>query len=140
MDALIKTVQEHGTATWIVVVSALMFFGSIVLAWLFIVKIPTDYLTNDQPRVRTYRSGHPIMGAILWVGKNAFGVLLAISGFIMLFIPGQGLLFIFLGITLVDFPGKKHWVRRMVGWRNTLKIINQVRCKAGEAPLESPVS
>ncbi len=81
-----------------------MFFGSIVLAWLFVVRMPTDYLTSDHSAVQTFRTNHPIAGAVLIVCRNLFGLLLVICGIIMLFIPGQGVLFIFLGLTLIDFP------------------------------------
>lgn len=140
MHAFLETIRSNGTATWIVLISALMFFGSIVLAWFFIVKMPTDYLTNDQSRVHTFRKKHPVAGAVLMVCKNVFGMLLVICGIIMLFIPGQGVLFIFLGLTLIDFPGKRRIIRRMFKWRNTLKVINRIRRQSNQPPLEPPVA
>ena len=140
MHAILETIRSNGTATWIVLISALMFVGSIVLAWFFIMKMPIDYLTNDQSRVYTFRKKHPIAGGALMICKNLFGLLLMISGIIMLFIPGQGVLFIFLGLTLVDFPRKKRLIRRMFKWRNTLNVINRIRRQANQPPLEPPVA
>jgi len=38
--------------------------------------------------------------------KNIIGVIFITSGIIMLFIPGQGIITIIIGIILADFPGK----------------------------------
>lgn len=140
MHAILETIRSHGTATGIVLISAVMFFGSIVLAWLFIVKMPTDYLTSDHSALQTLRTKHPIAGAMVKVCKNLFGLLLVICGIIMLFIPGQGVLFIFLGLTLIDFPGRKRLIRRMLTWRNTLNVINRIRRQANQPPLEPPAA
>jgi len=139
VHAILETIRSNATATWIVLISVLMFFGSIVLTWLFIVKIPTDYLTNDHCRVQTFRSNHPVAGIVVFVCKNLFGLLVVICGMIMLFTPGQGVLFIFLGLTLIDFPRKKQLIRRMVRWRNTLNVINRIRRQAHQPPIEPPV-
>ncbi|MCP4853717.1 MAG: hypothetical protein GY903_04405 [Fuerstiella sp.] len=127
-------------AIWIVLISAVMFFGSIVLAWFLIVKMPTDYFASDRSIVRTFRTNHPVAGAFLIVCRNLFGLLLVVCGIIMLFTPGQGVLFIFLGLMLIDFPGKKRLIRRMLTWRNTLNVINRIRRQANQPPLEPPAA
>lgn len=131
-------IRAWGTGTLLIVTSVVTFFASIVLAWLFIVRIPADYLTNDDSKVKRFRATYPLAGAVLSVGKNLLGLLFAASGFIMLFIPGQGLLFIFLGLTLIDFPGRKELIRKLLSWRDTLSVINQIRSRAGRFPLEAP--
>ncbi|MEO1982972.1 MAG: PGPGW domain-containing protein [Fuerstiella sp.] len=136
---ILETIRSHGPAIWIVLISALMFFGSIVLAWLFVVRMPPHDLTNDYCRVQTSRSNHPVAGIVVFVCKNLFGLLVVICGMIMLFTPGQGVLFIFLGLTLIDFPRKKQLIRRMVRWRNTLNVINRIRRQAHQPPIEPPV-
>ena len=108
------------------------------LAWLFIVRVPADYLAEDASVRGPFRSRHPIIGGIAWFVRNAFGVLFVISGFIMLFIPGQGVLFMFLGLTMVDFPRKTDLIRRMLGRPKLLKVINRSRNRAGKADLEMP--
>jgi hypothetical protein len=138
MKAIVDTFSFDGTAIWVVVFSVGMFLGSIVLAWVFIVKMPADYLTNDHPYQR-FRSHHPVARLIILVCRNLFGLLMVVCGIIMLFIPGQGILFIFLGLTLLDFPGKKRLIRRMLSRRKTLDVINRIRAKANQQPLESLV-
>ena len=138
MSELFDAIRSNGATVWFLLASVLMFFGSIILAWVFILRIPPDYLTSDRPARHTLRAHHPVIGLILLIIKNLFGLLLMISGFIMLFIPGQGVMFILLGLTLVDFPGRKNFIRRVIGWRNTLKVINGIRRKAHKPTLESP--
>ena len=39
--------------------------------------------------------------------KNVFGLGALVLGVLMLFLPGQGLLMVLVGISLLDFPGKR---------------------------------
>jgi hypothetical protein len=55
-----------------------------------------------------------------WFPKNALGVLFYLSGLAMLILPGQGLLTIFIGLVLLDFPRKRVLVRRLLGYRRIL--------------------
>jgi len=137
VERLIETLRAPGTTIWVFLASAVMFFGSIALAWYLILRLPADYLTSQQP-ITGFRSRHPIVAVSLAVLRNLFGIMLLVSGFIMLFIPGQGVLFMFLGMTLMDFPGKRHVVRRMLTWKNTLGVINRIRAKSDRPPVDAP--
>ena len=53
----------------------------------------------------------------------------------MLVLPGQGILTILVGFTLLDFPGKFRLQRWIVTRRGVLESINWVRKKAGREPL-----
>jgi hypothetical protein len=70
--------------------------------------------------------------------KNALGVLFLLSGLAMLILPGQGLLTLFIGLVLVDFPRKRILVRRILGYRRILRVINRLRAKFGKPELEPP--
>ena len=128
------------TLAWVVSLSALMFFGSIVLAWYMIVRLPADYLVNADERSRKFAAQHPLVRVITIVTRNICGVLLLTAGVVMLLTPGQGILFIVLGVSLVDFPGKRDIVRRMMQQKRVFAAINRIREQANRPPLETAPS
>lgn len=128
----------QGALVWMSLLSLAMFFGSIVLVWQLIIRMPVDYLTRDHPPADGFRSQHPVIRGILIVTKNVVGLLLVIAGVIMLLTPGQGVLLILLGATLMDFPGKKQLVARLLGNRRVVAAINKIRERAQRPPLEIP--
>ena len=67
------------------------------------------------------------------------GLVLVVTGTIMLLTPGHGILCIVLGLGLIDFPGKQRVVRRAVGRPRILQTVNRIRAKAKRAPLQVPV-
>ena len=50
-------------------------------------------------------------------------------------IPGPGVLIIFVGIMLLDFPGKRELERRLVSRPGILGKINGLRTRYGKPPL-----
>jgi hypothetical protein len=68
--------------------------------------------------------------------KNVVGIVLLMAGIVMLFTPGQGILTILLGLSFVDFPGKRGLERRIVGNPVVLDKINSLRARANRPPLE----
>ena len=123
---------------WLLLLSGLMFLGSIAVAWILIVRMPADYFIREDSAARSFQPRHRVIGGILRIATNGFGILLLIAGLIMLVTPGQGILFMFLGITLVDFPGKHHLVRRMLCRQQVLHAVNRIRDRAGRAPIKVP--
>jgi hypothetical protein len=69
------------------------------------------------------------------VVKNVVGVVFLLAGFAMLFLPGQGLLTMLIGISLMDFPGKRAIEAKMVGQPTLLSVINNMRRKFDKPPL-----
>ena len=67
--------------------------------------------------------------------KNLFGVILLLGGMAMLVLPGQGILTILIGLSLLDFPGKRALERRIVGRPLVLQAINRIRRKFNKSPL-----
>ncbi len=52
----------------------------------------------------------------------------------MLFLPGQGLLTMLLGILFIDFPGKHRLEQKLIQHPKILRTINTFREKAGKPP------
>jgi hypothetical protein len=63
------------------------------------------------------------------------GLVFLLAGFAMLFLPGQGILTMLIGISLMDFPGKRMLERKLVGRPAVLKTINMMRAKFDRPPL-----
>jgi hypothetical protein len=102
-----------------------------------------DHRTTSCRLLRS--QGSPAVGDVaactryvLLALKNVLGVVLLIAGLIMLIAPGQGLLTIMIGLTLIDFPGKyrlESWfVTRPAVW----KSVNWLRRRAGRAEIQRP--
>ena len=78
---------------------------------------------------------HPAWRWTLAIAKNLFGALLVVLGVVMIFTPGQGLLALVLGISLLDIPGKRALERRLIQQPKVLGVINRMRARAGRPPL-----
>jgi len=70
------------------------------------------------------------------VAKNAAGVVFVLAGLAMLVLPGQGILTILIGLTLVNFPGKRSLEKRIVRQEKVCFAINWMRSRAGRPPLK----
>lgn len=123
---------------WLAMFSLATFLVSgIALPWL-LTRLPEDYFIEAD------RTGHPIWPrhrALYWTWrllKNLLGGVLLLAGFVMLFIPGQGILTILAGLWLMDLPGKRRWERHLIGRPKVLASINWIRQKAGQPPLQVP--
>lgn len=90
-----------------------------------ICRLPPDYLHSG-------RRG-PLVAL---VARNLLGAGLTVAGLIMLVTPGQGLLTLGLGLMLMDYPGKKWLLRRILSLGSLRKAINGMRAKRGHPPLQ----
>ena len=126
----------QGLFTWMAIISAFTFIVSLLtLPWL-VARIPNDYFCHYQRHPIPLKRSHPILRIVILVGKNCLGWVLLLGGFIMLFIPGQGLLTIAMGLLLMDYPGKFTLERKIVSNPKILNSLNWLRAKASAPPLE----
>jgi archaellum biogenesis protein FlaJ (TadC family) len=122
--------------TWLSVISLITFVGSLLaLPWLVGV-IPEDYFLHQRRNPADLKQRHPMARLLLLVGKNLLGVLLLCGGILMLFLPGQGLLTLAVGMLLLDYPGKFSIERRIVSYPSILKGINWLRAKGNHPPIK----
>ena len=101
----------------------------------FIKQIPYDYFLNNKRGISEYKNKNPIFWIITLALKNIVGYCLIIGGILMLVLPGQGLLTIFVGLMLSDYPGKFKLERRIIKTRLILKTINWYRGKSNIPPI-----
>jgi hypothetical protein len=123
---------------WLGALSALTFIGTIVALPLLIVRIPSDYFTRYPRRRADIPTRHPVVHVTLIVLKNLLGVVLVAAGMLLTVLPGQGLITIFAGIMLLNFPGKFTLERWVVRQKAVMRTINWMRRRRGHPPLEAP--
>ena len=116
------------------VLSIVGFIGSLIVIPFILVRLPPQYFDVRYPRT-WMKEHHPVLR---WVGlilKNVVGVVFFLAGVAMLFLPGQGLLTMLIGLSLMDFPGKRRLESKLVGQPKVLKTINAMRQQFGQPPL-----
>jgi hypothetical protein len=122
---------------WVVlgVVSGVFFIGTLIAIPILIVRLPNDYfIKNDR---RTWlQNRHPVLRVTAYVIKNLIGCVFLIAGIAMLVLPGQGILTMLIGVSLIDFRGKQKLQRKLIGQPAVLRTINRIRQKFGRKPLE----
>jgi hypothetical protein len=116
------------------VLSVIGFVGSLIAIPFILVKLPPHYFDERHPRT-WMENHHPILRLVGHVLKNVVGAVFIAAGFAMLFLPGQGILTMLIGLSLVDFPGKRRLERKLIGQPAVLRTINHMRKKFGQPPL-----
>ena len=136
IDLIFTWLQSHQNILgWLGLLSLIMLVATLLAVPLIIVSLPSRYLNEKKDRLSEIQS--------FWrwpylVVKNMMGVLLVLAGLAMLVLPGQGLLTLAIGLGLMNFPGKRSLIRRLIGRPRVLRTINRWRAKAHKAPLEPP--
>ena len=137
MDGLIATVEQYISTETLVTLTALsivFFVGSLIAIPFILVRLPTDFFDTRVPR-RWMENHHPVLRLLGHLAKNVVGAIFVFVGFLMLFLPGQGILTMLIGITMLDFPGKRKLEAKMIGQPAVLNAINGMREKFGKPPL-----
>lgn len=117
-------------------VSAIAFFGTLLLVPWILVRLPADYFSRHRKKRVPVKVPHPATRVVMLVGKNLLGGVLLLVGVAMLVLPGQGLLTILIGLLLLDFPGKYRIQRYLVSRGPVVKSINWLRERRGRKPLQ----
>jgi hypothetical protein len=125
------TWTELGLAVGIFVATAVL--SVLVTGWI-LVRLPANYFVGPHaPSLWSDR--HPMLQTFGRVAKNLLGATLVIAGIVMLFVPGQGLLTILIGLIFLDLPGKRRFEQAIVRRPGVLNVINALRRRYGRADL-----
>jgi hypothetical protein len=124
----------HGGVWWGLGLSAVMAIGSLALATAVVVGWPPNRFTHGPPPGHK----HVVIRALGLVAKNLLGIFLVLIGAVMALpgVPGQGILTMIIGITLLDFPGKRGIERRVLKHPRILHAINKLRARFNRPPIE----
>ena len=128
-------------AFWVsasLVLSAVLFIASpFLIAWIA-VRLPKDYFVGEERSDTVRNRVHPVVYILFRIIKNLLGVVLILAGIAMLVLPGQGILTILIGLSLIHFPGKYRLEQWLVSRPAVFHSINWIRNKAGVPDLMPP--
>jgi hypothetical protein len=101
---------------------------SLLIAGAVLLALPANYLREGDQARRHWAAR--IVRTIIGVLLVAVGVVLSVPG-----IPGQGILTILAGLTLVEFPGRDRLIRGLLGRPTVLRTVNALRTRFRRPPL-----
>ncbi len=148
-----------GVALTVAVPTMTFLFGVAVVLWL-----PSDYFVRGERRgrARSARGGqgglsvpkspqgeppaphagsfwrrHAVVRVTVRILKNALGWFMLPLGIFMALplVPGPGVVFILIGISLLDFPGKRHLEERLLAYPPVFHAVNRMRQRFGRSPV-----
>lgn len=137
MDGLLSTVEQYvstDTLVTLTILSIIFFVGSLIAIPFILVRLPADFFDIRVPRP-WMEDHHPVLRVLGHLVKNVVGAIFLFVGFLMLFLPGQGILTMLIGISMLDFPGKRKVEAKLIGQPTVLHAINGMREKFGKPPL-----
>jgi hypothetical protein len=134
MGRLIDMVSAHrDLAIWVSCGSAVMFVGSLLLVPWLVARAPADYFVREHaPR----KAG--LLPIVLAALRNVLGAALLLIGLALLVLPGQGMLMVLVALSLMNFPGKRRLVRRIVQQNTVWRALGYFRERAEQPPFEHP--
>jgi hypothetical protein len=109
-----------------------MLLGSMVLVPWLVIRAPQDVFVRTAPPPR----GLLALGVM--IARNVFAAVLLVAGFLMLLLPGQGLLTMVAGLCISDLPHKRALMRYLVGRPRVWRSLTWLRARAGQPPFEAP--
>lgn len=127
-NELIRAINTYEVILgWLALVSLVVFLLSLLAIPYLIVRIPADYFCHHKRHRLPWSDQHPLVRLLFLMLKNLIGLLLIALGFILLFLPGQGILTVLVGVLLVNFPGKYRFERWLIARPAVLNSVNWLR-------------
>ncbi len=131
--------QTHEWALWWAgILSLITFVGTLIAIPVLVVRIPKDYFTRTERPPEHWSFRYPLVRPTVLILKNLLGAVLVLLGLSMFFLPGQGILTMLIGVTLMNFPGKRALERSIIRKQPVHGAVNWVRARAHRAPLQLP--
>ncbi len=127
-------IGQYAILATLLLVAALVI--SFVIALTILIRMPPDcFLATRAQGLQD--AGHGIFVRIGIVLKNLLGAILIVIGVILSIpgLPGQGLLTVLAGIFLLDFPGKRSLLYKILSRPLVLQPVNWLRAKFSRPPL-----
>ncbi|MDZ4817525.1 MAG: PGPGW domain-containing protein [Planctomycetota bacterium] len=118
--------------------SLLAMVAGIVVLPIVAVRLPADYFVRPHQSITAAPEGNGYLRWCLKILKNLLGATLLIAGVIMIVTPGPGMVALLVGLSLVDFPGKRALEIKLISTPNLHQSINKLRKRYGRPPLILP--
>jgi len=111
---------------------------SVFMMVLIISFLPEDYFKSENRNLisSVQNSRYPLLKLLVLITKNFFGILLLLSGILMLVLPGQGILTIITGLVFIDYPGKYKFERKLLRQKGVINSINWIRSRLSKPSLK----
>ena len=136
LDAILRWLQAHQELrSWLAVISLLTFLVTLFAVPILIIRIPEKYFLHKKRISHSNPKGVIGFRLVSRILKNILGIFFVLTGLILLFLPGQGLLSILIGVMLMNFPGKYKVERAIIRQQKVLSTTNWLRAKAHRPPL-----
>jgi hypothetical protein len=71
---------------------------------------------------------------VIKTAKIIMGIFLLLCGILMLVLPGQGLITMLIGLSLIPFPGKHKFEQNLLARKSIRSTLNWIRVKAKKDP------
>ena len=135
---MIEWVRGHEEFLWFLgVFSAVSVLGALFMTPWAISLMKEDYFMRPREQQASGTRSFGIRWLVL-IMRNIVGVMLVISGVVLLALPGQGLLTILAGLVLMSFPGKRVLELGIIRLPMVLRAVNWVRKRRSKEPLQVP--
>ena len=127
-------IGEYLVLAVVLFVAALL--TSLALAVAIIIRLPADYVLNLDARSRQVKE-HGIVFGMRVILKNLLGAIIIVIGVILSIpgLPGQGLLTVLAGALMLDFPGKRKLLCKILNRPRLLRAVNRLRMRFLRPPL-----
>jgi hypothetical protein len=137
MDTLIRWYgYAEAHAAPLLGISLAMLIMTLVAFPFVIARLPADYFADDSRP--SPLSKHLALHWLLMALKNLLGLALVLVGVLLFFLPGQGLLTLIIGLTIMNYPGKFVVERWLVRRPRVLPALNWLRLRFGAPPFDTP--
>ena len=117
------------------ILSVVTFIGSLLIVPWLILRLSPEYFIRHRLDVIERHRRHPVLTIILFFVRNTVGFGLFVAGMAMLVMPGQGILTMLIGLSLMDFPGKHQLLENLVQIKSVQRSLNWIRRKGGKEDL-----
>ena len=125
---------------WIVLLSTTASIAYFVVITYFITQMDKQYFLRrkvsqgeaiNQPRLTSMNRS---VACVVKIAKIILGIGLLVCGILMLVLPGQGLVTILIGLSMIPFPGKEKMELRILERESVRSTLNWIRIKANKEP------
>ena len=118
------------------ILSVITFIGSLIAIPWVISRLPVNYFIQHRQRESQRRKRHPVAAKIIFIARNSVGLLFFLAGIAMLVLPGQGIITILIGVSLMDFHRKHTVIDYMIQRPKVITLLNWIRNKEKKPPFD----
>ena len=97
-------------------------------------KLGKNSSANDISETSRLTAINRSVNLMINIVKIMVGLFLLICGLVMLVLPGQGLLTMLMGLSLMPFPGKNKLEQTIIARKSVRYSLNWIRMKANKKP------